>query len=122
MPSSLEKVLEKLRAAKLVTFNDVSIDGPNTKGNTWGDTPLHIVAIWGDTESARILIEAGAEIDACGEDDYTPLHNAIEQGNADMVALLLKAGANPFRTSRNGDAFVLAQLSEDPEILGRLRH
>ena len=46
-----------------------------------GDTPLH-AAIWaGDDEAARALIDAGADIDAAGEDAYTPLHAAIAQRN-----------------------------------------
>ena len=31
-----------------------------------GDTPLHIAAVWGDRHAARVLLEAGAVIDAKG--------------------------------------------------------
>ena len=118
MNTRLRAVLDKLRYANLPTFMDVEITGPNTKGRSFGDTPLHIVAVWGDTESASVLIEEGAEIDVRGEDEYTPLHNAIEQSRFDVVRLLLEAGANPFLKTRNGaDALELAVLSGHDEIL-----
>ncbi len=42
-----------------------------------GDTPLH-AAIWArDDEAARQLIDAGADVNAPGEDDYTPIHAAL---------------------------------------------
>lgn len=118
MNTRLQAVLDKLRYANLPTFMDVEIIGPKTKGRSFGDTPLHIMAVWGDTESASVLIEEGAEIDARGEDDYTPLHNAIEQSQIDVARLLLEAGANPFLKTRNGaDALELAELSGHNEIL-----
>jgi ankyrin repeat protein len=44
-------------------------------------------------EVARVLVAAGAPVDARDGDDYTPLHWAALRGNRALVALLLKAGA-----------------------------
>lgn len=117
MSLDIEAVLAKLRSAELPTFMDVAIDGPNVKGRSFGDTPLHIIATWGDVESARVLIESGAEIDARGEDDFTPLLNAVEQGHLHLVALLLNMGANPLLRDKDGmTARDLADRLGRPEI------
>ena len=46
-----------------------------------GDTPLHKVALWGDNHAAKVLIDAGADIDARGDMGLTPLHFAVMQGH-----------------------------------------
>lgn len=79
MSTALESVLGKIRHAELAQFLDVLLDGPNVRSPVSGETPLHIVAIWGDVDSARVLLDAGAEIDVRGEEDCTPLHEAIMQ-------------------------------------------
>jgi ankyrin repeat protein len=58
-----------------------------------GDTPLHVLAWQNDVEGVRMLITAGADVNALGDMGYTPLHVAVAQGNAPMAALLLQAGA-----------------------------
>lgn len=75
-----------------------------------GVTPLHVAATRGDADAVRILLEAGAKIDARAEHDYTPLHEAAEQGHAGAVQVLLDAGADPF--AKNGDGRDPARLAE----------
>jgi ankyrin repeat protein len=116
MISELETVLAKIRRADLIQFADVSLDGPNVKSPLSGETPLHIVAVWGDTEAACILLDAGAEVDVPGEDDCTPLHEAIIQGHVETTRLLLSRGADPKRRCRLGDAYELAALSKDENM------
>jgi ankyrin repeat protein len=121
MKTKLKAVLARIRYAELPVFEGVEVDGPNVRGRSFGDTPLHIVAIWGDVEAARVLIASGAEIDARGEDDFTPLHNAVEQGHTEVVELLLDAGANPRLLCRAGDAFSLVVHDSNPALIAALK-
>lgn len=63
--------------------------------NFLGDTPLHTVCSWGECEPVQCLLDAGADIDASGDQGCTPLFNAIGSGNAKLVALLIGRGASP---------------------------
>lgn len=72
MSPQLQSVMAKLEGVALPAFDGVVLNRPNMRGRPFGDTPLHIVSIGGDVESARILIAEGAEIDARGEDALTP--------------------------------------------------
>lgn len=55
-------------------------------------TPLQLAARRGRLNMAKLLIEAGAEVNA-GSVGNTPLGLAAESGNADLVQLLLSYGA-----------------------------
>ena len=62
-----------------------------------GWTPLHLAAFFGQPEAARLLITQGAEVDALSTNSTanTPLCAALAgTGNADIVVLLLDAGAD----------------------------
>jgi ankyrin repeat protein len=60
-----------------------------------GDTPLHIAALWGDRHAARILLEAGADIDAKGDMGCTPLYFSVMGSYVQVAELLLQRGADP---------------------------
>ena len=78
-------------------------NGPVTAGSRArnGDTPLH-AAIWAeDNEAARALIDAGADVNASGEDSYTPLHAAIAQRNATLARRLTDRGGPGTRSTRS---------------------
>ncbi|MEX2262689.1 MAG: ankyrin repeat domain-containing protein [Bryobacteraceae bacterium] len=71
--------------------------GPN-EGNaprTDGTTALHWAARDNDTETAAVLIRAGAKVQAANRYGVTPLSLACTNGNGVMVEMLLKAGADP---------------------------
>lgn len=110
------KVFDALRAAP-----DVRIDEPNARDETalmylcilgqtdrvraliaagaqvnrLGWTPLHYAASKAQVETARMLIEHGAIINAPGPDGTTPLMMAALSGKPEMVRLLLSKGADP---------------------------
>ena len=69
---------------------------------TTEDFPLHTAAIHGQLEIARMLLDAGAEVDALDSDASTPLHDAALRGHAEVVALLLERGADVHRRDFNG--------------------
>jgi len=57
-------------------------------------TALHHAAYRGHLDCAKVLLEAGAAVDATDKDQCTPLHNASYMGKADMISYLLSHGAN----------------------------
>ncbi len=114
MSAKLEAVLAEVRRAHLPIFLDVEIDNPHVEGST-GDGLLHVIAVWGDVEAARVLLDAGVEIDRPGEDGFTALHEAVSQGHPEVVRLLLERGADPYRTNDFGwDTFT--RLGVKPEV------
>ena len=62
--------------------------------NRYGFTPLHYAARVGSPEIARLLLQAGAKLDADMGDQVTPLHEAAGKGKIAVVQLLLAAGAD----------------------------
>jgi len=59
-----------------------------------GFTPLLYVAREGDVESAKALIEGGADINLDSRDRETPLVLALENEHFDLAAYLISAGAD----------------------------
>ncbi|XP_006900681.1 PREDICTED: histone-lysine N-methyltransferase EHMT1 [Elephantulus edwardii] len=55
--------------------------------------PLHAAAEAGHVDVCHMLIQAGANIDTCSEDQRTPLMEAAENNHLDAVKYLIKAGA-----------------------------
>jgi ankyrin repeat protein len=63
--------------------------------------PLHSAAAGSHIGVARLLVAAGADVNATQRHGYTPLHAAAQNGNGEMTELLLDAGADP--TARTDD-------------------
>jgi ankyrin repeat protein len=57
--------------------------------------PLHSAAASGDRAVVRLLVDAGADLDAKQEGGFTPLHAVAQNGDDEGVELLLEAGALP---------------------------
>ena len=81
------------------------------------DTPLHAAICADDDEAARALIDAGADVNASGEDAYTPLHAAIAQRNASIARRLTERGASWEAVNAFGCSVrEAARRSDDPAI------
>jgi len=64
-----------------------------------GNTPLHFVQ---DKAMANSLIGAGAQVDPRNREGKTSLHCAAEEGETDVVEVLLAAGARAGATDTSG--------------------
>jgi ankyrin repeat protein len=66
----------------------------NATESSRGQTALMWAVNEGHTAAAQLLIESGADINARSKGKFTPMVFAVRGGKADIVRLLLKAGAN----------------------------
>ena len=67
-----------------------------------GNTPLHLAAYQGHTETAKALLSAGAYTEARAVAGITPLHAAAHWGHTEVVFVLLTAGADVNTRDDNG--------------------
>jgi ankyrin repeat protein len=94
--------------------------------NSSGFTPLLAACLAGSPERAKVMIEAGANIEAAmpAPDKRTPLHLAIasanERGSADIVGLLLERGANLNAVEQRGN-YPIHQLLRVDDLKVRMR-
>jgi len=56
--------------------------------------PLGTAAFSGDIESARVLLEAGANPNGEGAGGSTPMRTALANGNEELIGLLKSFGAD----------------------------
>lgn len=66
------------------------IDTPNEHGQT----PLHLAALSGSAEAARVLLEESANPNMRDDAGHAPLHIAAHRDDAAMVKLLIRANAD----------------------------
>ena len=75
---------------------DAGADVNSDLGVHGGWTPLQRASACRNAKVVKILIKAGADVDATIEgNETTPLHWSVQDGNPDIAELLLNAGADP---------------------------
>ena len=78
--------------------------------NEYNETLLHEVAKSGDIETAKYLIEKGANVNAIDLEGETALMYAVRSNNKKMVKLLNDANADGFAKDFSGrDIFTIAR-------------
>lgn len=82
----------------------------NTKDPFGGSSPLISAAVFGKTEEAKILLDAGADINFQNNDGSTALHCAAFFCRPEIAKMLLDKGADKTLTNKFG-ATALASVS-----------
>lgn len=91
--------------------------------NQMRNTPLH-AALAGPmgVDGVRLLVEAGADVNARQHGGYTPLHSAAQNGKMEIVDLLLDRGADADAATDDGRrAADFAREKGHDDVIARLR-
>ena len=81
--------------------------------------PLHAGVASGSVDVVRLLVEAGAPVNAKQQGGWAPLHEAVNRNNAELVRLLLRHGADPRQQSDDGKSAI--GLAADKALLELLK-
>lgn len=84
-----------------------------------GSTPLHLAATNPDSSALKVLLAAGADVNARDSEGLTPLHMTAYTQNARNAELLLEAGADPHaKTNAGRDPTSMARKTRSDEVSG----
>jgi ankyrin repeat protein len=83
----------KVEAARELISAGASVDVYTQ--NAFANQPLHAAAAGRHLEVCRVLLAAGADVNATQHAGYTPLHEAAQNGDVELAELFLSAGADP---------------------------
>jgi uncharacterized protein len=79
-------------------------------------------AVTGSLESVKLLVEAGAPVNAKQDKGWTPLHEAVNRGDVEMTRYLLDHGADPKLQNDEGKSAIgLAADKGNAEVLKLLK-
>jgi ankyrin repeat protein len=84
--------------------------------------PLHAAVGGRSLEAVRVVVEAGASVNAAQQEGWTPLHAAVHQKNVELTRYLLAHKADPKQTNDAGKSAIgLAAEEGSVEILKLLK-
>jgi len=87
------------------------------KPYSYGDTALIFASDRDHNEIAKILIEAGANVNAQNNTGHTALLTATHRGNPELMKILIEAGANVNTQDNGGDtALMIAAFKSNGKI------
>ena len=91
---------DQSRVAQLLLADPALASEADTNVNR--DLPLHVAAAAGQVGIARLLLEAGADINGGDVDESTPLDVAALRGQREMMTFLIARGADINHRDRRG--------------------
>ena len=93
--NSYQNVEEVLKAVAEATYFSPEVERPDLNTpNIFGDKPLQVVIAWGNISAVKLLLDAGAPLNAKNENGNTALHHALEMGHFEIARCLITAGAD----------------------------
>jgi len=93
----------------IMLHNNAPVDIRST--NTMANTPLHAALAGRRNDVSKMLIEAGADVNARQHGGWVPLHAAAANGDREMVDLLIARGAD--RAAMNDAGVSAAAIARD---------
>lgn len=109
-------------AAVVETLLANNADVSARSGNGMRNQPLHAAAAGRRFETARLLIESGADVNATQAGGFVPLHSAAQNGDGALVELLLSRAADVNARSDDGrTALSLAEGAGHADVARLLR-
>jgi ankyrin repeat protein len=110
------------KAAIAKALIDAGADPGAVSANEMHVQPLHSAAAGRHIEVCRLLIAAGADVNAKQRHGFTPLHAAAQHGDDELVELLLSAGADPTIAKDDGGTPAdTAEAEGHADVARRLR-
>lgn len=80
------------------------------------ETPLHLACQNNHFEIVKLLIDHGANLEACRDfSDHTPFHYACENGHENIIKLLVENGVNIHARVSAGNSTALYILAQNNE-------
>ena len=98
----------------------------NEKDPMGGSSPLIVACLFGKTEMAKVLIEAGADLNFQNNEGSTALHTASFFCHPEIVKMLLDKGANRTIKNKYGStalqsvAGTFADIKSSYDMLGKM--
>ncbi len=96
---TITEILSDVAAAP--GFSGISVVDVNSRGRN-GETPLHWMAVLGDANAIRLLLDAGADVSSPDDEGNTPLHVAVKWRQTEAARVLLERGADRGRLNDQG--------------------
>ena len=115
--------INKEDKANLNLVSDLIVLGANLDwqanfGINAGRTALHMCASYNHPEIARMLIDAGADVNIQDENGLTPLHWCVINNHPEIARMLIDAGADKTIPNNNGTLpYELAHSQELKKLL-----
>jgi len=90
----------QLDSARLLLQHGAEVASPSL--NPLKVMPLHSAAAGNWLELTKLLLQAGAPVNAHQAEGFTPLHSAAQNGNIEIIKCLIEAGADVNATESEG--------------------